>query len=69
MLATAPQPYPASTLAQASFWDELLSSFILAHGPELAAEVLGIEVRTARWLLYDTLFSPPPPRGPFGKDR
>jgi hypothetical protein len=65
VLATAPKPYPASILAQASYWDELLSSFILMHGPEFAAEVFGIEVRTARWLLYDTLFSPPPPRGVF----
>jgi hypothetical protein len=60
-LAASKRPYPATAAGQALYWDEVLTSFIRAHGAELAAEVFGIEVQTARKLLYLSLF---PPRTP-----
>ncbi|MGB8871344.1 MAG: hypothetical protein WCC96_19165 [Rhodomicrobium sp.] len=59
-IAAAKRAYPETAQEQAAYWDELLTSFIRAHGAELAAEVFGIELSTARALLYVSMFPPHP---------
>jgi hypothetical protein len=55
-IAAAKRAYPKTAQEQAAYWDELLTSFIRTHGAELAAEVFGIELSTARALLYVSMF-------------
>ncbi|MGO8778929.1 MAG: hypothetical protein ACLQKK_08455 [Rhodomicrobium sp.] len=57
-IAAAKRAYPESAQEQAAYWDELLTSFVRAHGAELAAEVFGIEFSTAQALLYVSMFPP-----------
>ncbi len=59
-IAAAKRAYPETAQEQAAYWDELLNSFVRAHGAELAAEVFGIELSTARALLYVSMFPPHP---------
>ncbi len=59
-IAAAKRPYPDTAQEQAAYWDELLNSFVRAHGAELAAEVFGIELSTARALFYASMFPPRP---------
>jgi hypothetical protein len=66
-IAAAKRAYPETAREQAAYWDELLSSFIRAHRAELAAEVFGIELSTARALLYVSMFPPRPTCSIFAK--
>ncbi len=57
-IAAAKRAYPETAQEQAAYWDELLTCFIRAHGAELAADAFGIELSTARALLYVSMFPP-----------